>query len=486
MRGRRPPARARTGAVRGRGVRGIPGGAGARRYSGPVTPEPSPGGPEGASDGPDPGGPGHHEDELERERDPAPGAGGPGAGGGHAEEAPGPDHRSWVLVVLACLLAVTSVVVVYARNQLLNTDTFVSTLAPLASDPAVQTAVATRVSDNLVARTNLEQQVQDALPARAGFLATPITSTVRSATYRHHLEAGAELQFQNLWEQALRTSHQQLDNLLTGSDQGPCLGGQRPGHGRPLAGGDPAKKQLAARGLTVFNKVPQYSGAPYVLFESKQLLKIQRLVKLLDRLALVLPILALLLFALSVVLARDRRKGLVHAAAGLAVSMALLLVVANVGRNQYLASLLPGQSKSATAAVIDTVSAVLLDSVRTILIVSAVVAAVAFAVGIGPVRRWLADRRLPTWLTGGPVHTVVAAHRRAFQWGVLVLGLVLLVLWNQPTVKVAVIVVLATFLVVLLVGLYGRRHPGDGSPSSDGGPPADRVAADGAAGAAGR
>ena len=36
-------------------------------------------------------------------------------------------------------------------------------------------------------------------------------------------------------------------------------------------------------------------------------------------------------------LARDRRRGLVRATAGLALSMALILVLIAVGRNQYIA-----------------------------------------------------------------------------------------------------------------------------------------------------
>ena len=251
-----------------------------------------------------------------------------------------------------------------------------------------------------------------------------------------------------------------------------------------------AKQALASHGLSVFNKVPQYTGAPYVLFQSDQLAKLQRWVKFLDRLALVLPILALILFAVSVVMAKDRRRGLVHAASGLAVSMAVLLVAANVGRNQYLQSLRPGQSRPATAAVIDTVDASLLDSVRTILVLAAVVAIVAFVVGLGPVRRWMAHRELPAWLATGRVHDTVAAHRTAFQWLVVVLGLVVLVLWNQPTALVAVIVVLVTFFFVIVVGLYGRTPaasgpsspPGDGStpgtPPPSGGAPSDAVAED--------
>ena len=401
-------------------------------------------------------------------------------GGTKVKRRRGRTIASWVLVVLACLLAVLSVVVVYARNELLNTDTFVSTVAPLAKDPAVQTAVATRVSENLVARTDVEQRIKNALPPKAGFLATPISGAVQTATYQITLKLVQSQQFQHLWELALRQSHEQVDNLLLGNK----VGALQSTNGKVTVDLSQveaaAKQQLAAHGLTVFDKVPSYSGSPLVLFQSDQLAKLQRWVRFLNHLALLLPILSLLVFAGAVLLAKDRRRGLVHAAAGLAVSMAVLLIGANVGRNQYLASIGPHQSKPATTAVIDTVDASLLDSVRTILVVAAVVALVAFVVGLGPVRRWWADRTTPAWLTGGRVHDAVAAHRRAYQWLVVVLGLVVLVLWNQPTVFVAVIVVLVTFLVVIAVGVYGRGAPA-AAPPVEGGPPADTGVPSGAA-----
>ncbi len=369
---------------------------------------------------------------------------------------------SWILVVLACLLAVLSVVVVYARDELLDTDTFVATVAPLARNAAVQTTVATRVSDNLVTRTDLQQRVENALPPRAGFLAEPISSAVKTAAYQITLKLVQSSQFQTLWDQAVRRSHEQLDNLLLGQKVG-ALSASNGQVTVDLAQVEAAaKKQLAARGLSVFEKVPNYSGAPFVLFQSEELAKLQRWVRFLNHLAVALPIVAIVLFALSIVAARDRRRGLVHAASGLAVSMALLLVAANVGRNQYLGSLRPPQSRDAAAAVVDTVSASLLDTVRTVAAISAVVAVVAFVVGLGPVRRWLARRETPAWLTGGPVHDTVAAHRRAFQWGVVVLGLVVLVLWNEPTATVAVIIVLVDVVVIGLVGIFaGRRRPGE-------------------------
>ena len=116
------------------------------------------------------------------------------------------------------------------------------------------------------------------------------------------------------------------------------------------------------------------------------------------------------------------------------------------------------------------------------------IAVVAFVVGLGPVRRWLDSRGTPSWLTGGPVHDTVAGHRRLIQWGVVIVGLVVLVLWSQPTVLVALVIVLVTLFVVVLVGLFAgtraRSGSGDTTPPTDTTPLTDTTPpTDGASGA---
>jgi hypothetical protein len=366
---------------------------------------------------------------------------------------------SWVLLLLACLLAVVSVLVVFARNEVLNTDSYVRTVTPLASDPAVQAAVAKRVSANLIEQTNLEQRVKNALPARAGFLATPITSGVENATDQIALKVVQTGQFQRLWVAANRRSHKQMVALLTGSTQSTFQAHNGEVSVDLTRIETQVKRALDARGITVFDKVPTLKGPNLVLLRSTQLAKIQRLTRALDRLALLLPIVTVLLFAAAVLLTRNRRRGLVRAAGGLALSMALVLVLAAVIRNQYLSSLLPSQSKAAAAAVFDALVALLLDSIRTIMIVAAIVALVALAVGNRWVRAQFHRPGRPGWLTDGPVARFLALHRKGLQWTVLGLGLVVLVVWTNPTAKVAVIVVLVTLALVGLVGLVAGRRP---------------------------
>jgi hypothetical protein len=366
---------------------------------------------------------------------------------------------SWVLIVLACILAIVSVVAAFGRNELLNTDAYVNTVAPLASNPAIQTQVAKKVSERLVAQVNVEQRVKNALPPKAGFLATPIATGVQTLTDEVTLRLVQSAAFEKIWVTVNRASHKQLVAVLTGSTAGSVSAANGKITIDLSQVEEKAKQALDAKGVTVFNKVPAVKGLNFVLFQSDQLSKYQRLVRLLNHLVVVLPIVTLLFFAGAIALARDRRKGLLRAAAGLALSMALVLVLLSVVRNQYLNSLSASQSHAANAAVIDTVTSALRGTLRITLIVALVIAIGALLAGNRRIRAWLGDGRLPLWMTEGPAHHFVVVHRKGLQWSALALGLLVLVVWSNPTALVAVIVVLIALAVVGLVGLWGRRSP---------------------------
>jgi hypothetical protein len=377
---------------------------------------------------------------------------------------------SWVLLVLACILAVTSVMTVFVRNQLLNTDAYLKTVAPLASNPAIQTQIAKKVSTNLIANTDVQQRIKNALPPKAGFLAAPIASGMSTVVDRATLKIVQSSQFETVWVAANRAAHKQLVNVLTGQQQGSVSSS----NGRVTIDLSQvevrAKQALDQRGITIFDKVPAVKGLNYVLFESKDLAKIQRLIKLLNKVAVVLPIITLLLFAAAVILARNRRRGLVRAAVGLAVSMAFILVALAVARNHYLSSLNPSQSVAANSAVIAIVTNSLRAAVRIILIIAAVVALIGVIAGIPALRRWVGGHQRPAFLVDSPFVRFVAAHRKGLQWTVLVIGLAVLVLWNNPTSLVAVIVVIIALIFVAVVGLIGG-NPG-AAPAIENGAPA--------------
>ncbi len=54
---------------------------------------------------------------------------------------------SRILLGLYCLSLPLSLVAIWANNLVLDTDVYVDTVAPLAADPDIQEAIATRLTD---------------------------------------------------------------------------------------------------------------------------------------------------------------------------------------------------------------------------------------------------------------------------------------------------------------------------------------------------
>ncbi len=377
----------------------------------------------------------------------------------------GSSHRvrrtlSWILVVLACVFAAVSVLVIFVRNEVLNTSTYVSTVQPLAADPAIQAAVADTVSSRLVEGVDLRQRVTDALPAKASFLAAPITTGVQDAVRQATQAVVRSPEFQTLWAEANQRAHSQLVALLTGSGTGVLRSSQ---HGQVSLDlsqvANQVKHQLDQRGITIFDRVPTGKDTQLVLFQSDQLARAQRLVRLLDRLALFLPFAALALFAGAVFATTDRRRGLVRVAVGLAVTMVALLVGFDIGRNLYLHALGPSVSRAAAQSAYDVVTAVPLDTIRVILALSVVVAVIALLAGNRRLRHRLAGWGWPAWFVDNPGFRFIAGHRPTLQWGVAGIGALVLVTWSNPTPLVVVVVALITLAFVGLVGMVAGRRP---------------------------
>ena len=68
------------------------------------------------------------------------------------------------LLIMGVILAPLTTVAIFAKNQITNTDRYVETVSPLASDPAIQEAVGTFVVDQLFAAVDVEELAAEALP----------------------------------------------------------------------------------------------------------------------------------------------------------------------------------------------------------------------------------------------------------------------------------------------------------------------------------
>jgi hypothetical protein len=395
-----------------------------------------------------------------------------------------------VLIVLGCVLAPLAGVAVWARNQVTNTDRYVATVAPLASDPAIQQAVTDQITAQIFTYIDIQAlttQVVDALATRVegrGLppqaaaalqgLAGPIANGVQGFVRTQVGNVVASDAFADAWVQANRVAHDALVKALTGE-----------GGGAITVEGDTVtlnlapfiqtvKQRLVAQGFTLAERIPQIDKS-FVLFQSEDITRAQRAFNLLNTLGVWLPVIALLLIGLGVYVARDHRRALIGAGLGVAAGMVLLALSLAVFRSIYLdgvpASVLP---HDAAAVLYDTIVRFLRAGLRTILVLGLVVAAGAFLTGgsVTAVRTrqslagaigWLQGSAEHAGLRTGPVGTWVGAHKRALRIAAVAVAALALVFWGRPTGKVVIGLALALLAVLAIIEFLAR--------------PADRAAA---------
>ncbi len=379
-------------------------------------------------------------------------------------------------IVPGCVFAPISVVAVWGANQVSNTTRYVENVTPLISQPAVRNAltdkISTAVSDQVDVQ-HLTMQVAAELSSRgltrlgsllSGFSGS-IASGVDGLIHTTVAKIVASPQVRRLWIQGNRLVHQQLVLALSGKKSAITVS-----NGQVVVGLGPiigqVKHNLAARGLTIVNKLPPINPT-FPLFSAKYLVQAQSLYRLLTTLKWVLPILTLILLAAGVYVARRHRRALAGAGLGLAASMVVLGVVLAIGRTIYLGKLPPTVSADAAAAAFDTIVRFIRQGLRVLLVLGLVVTLAAFFTGpsVSAVktrqafRSWLATIRGTgerADVTTGPVGTWVDQHRTALRITAVAIAVLVLVFGCIPTGLTVLIIAIVLVAVLGLIELIGR------------------------------
>jgi hypothetical protein len=366
---------------------------------------------------------------------------------------------AWSLLVLGCLLAVLSLVAVWLRVTLLDTDRYVDTVAPIAAEPGVQQAVAGKLETAIYSRIDFASLARDVLPDRADVLAPAIQAGVESVVSDRIAEFTRSQRFQNLWVDANRRAHTRVVELLTGGRSGRLELDEDTVYLDLSAAVERVRSGLQERGLDrIASAIPSTVDGRVKLFQSEELVTAQRAVKLLKAVAIVLPLLALGCLVGAVFLTRSRRRGLLRVGMGLAVAMLLLIAALAVARSAYLDALdqtaLP---RAAASNVFDTVVALLRDGVRVAVIVAVLVAVLSYVAGL-PLQRLFAS-----FVTSSR-RRWIATHRTTLMLVVAGLGAFVLLVWSPLTGGVVVVVALVVGALVCAIAALGLQ-PGE---SSDG------------------
>jgi len=396
-------------------------------------------------------------------------------------------HRfSWrtpvasVLIVLGCVLAPVAVLGAWTANQVSDTNRYVANVTPLIKDPAIQNALTDKITNAIVTQINVPSLTSQAagvlnqkglprvatlLQSFSGSLNSAVTGFVHTRV--HKIITGPRMA--NAWVQVNRTAHREIVAALSGrgSKSVSVQNGQVTVGLAPFI--DIAKQDLASRGLTIVNKIPEINPT-FALFPSKDLVKAQTAYRLINDLKIVLIVVALLLLIVGVYVARNHRRALIGAGLGFAASMLVLGAGLAIARVIYLNSVPASASADAAAAAFDILVRFIKTALRTLLVVGLVVAVgafftgpsaaavrtrSAFSSGLGRLRRGGESAGLST----GPAGAWTYTNRHALRIGAVALAALIFVFWGQPTAAVTIVIAVLLLVVLGLIELIGRPPP---------------------------
>jgi hypothetical protein len=375
------------------------------------------------------------------------------------------------LVLVAALLAPLSVLATWAHGQIQDTDRYIESVGPLASDPAVQNAVAARIEQVIFSYLDIDAATDELVtainaqglpaPAAATLSAAvgPLSSAIRNfVSDRVHAFVRSDA-FAQAWVEANREAHQQLVAALTGKEDGAVVVRRGTVSVQLATIIGTLKGQLVDAGFGIADRIPEVQ-ATFTILQSEDLSTIQRLLGFVDDLSTWLPVVALGLIGAAVAIARDRRRMLFAAGMAVAGSMLLLGAALNIIRPFYLDALPASSSAAAAGAVYDQLVSFIRFALRGVLVVGLTVAVGTWlssptgsgaaarsglARGVDLARRGTTRAGLDT----GPFGAGLARNKTAVRAGILVIAAIGYLSLDHPTGNTAL-----GFVVALVVALF--------------------------------
>lgn len=391
--------------------------------------------------------------------------------------------RAWVsavCIVVATILVPASIVTAWARVQLVDEDSFVATLAPLASDPAVQGMIVDQTMDAITAQVDFAQLTSSAIdgiatlglpPAAVSaltLLKQPAADGLESLVDRSVTRVVTSDSFAGVWATATRAAHRALTTTAT-SDGGGLVVRTDDGVGIQLGAiVERVRQNLADQGVGIASLIPRIDRV-VILGDGQNLALIRTSYAIATAVGYWLPLLALGLFLIGIVVARRRSTALRGSGVGLLVGGGSLAVgIATGAALMSTVATQTGLDATALGVIYAQASAGAAHTATAIAVIGAVVIALAWVngrsrgalavrTGVGSInsglRRALASRGVDTGSFGRWMYT----QRTLVRAALVVLSIVWLLALRPLTVGDIVLVLVVSLLVWWLAELVQRR-----------------------------
>ena len=309
-----------------------------------------------------------------------------------------------IIVVLATIIAIVSVFALWAKRQLLETETWTTTSEQLIQDADIQSALNTFIVAAIFDNVDVEAELTDRLRPQLAPLAGPIAGALRSGADDVVAKALEEPKVQQLFVDASAAAQSKLIALI--DDKGEFV--STTGGVVTLDLKSVLESVTAQLGLPdVAAKLPPEASAIEVM-KSDELGAVQKGLSFLKTIGWVLTALTLLLYAGAILLAGDRRRQTLRA---VGISFILVGIVVLFARgaagNLVVGSLSEvASSDAAVSSVYDIGSSLILETGQSILAYGIVILLAAWLAGptrwATSIRHWLTPYlRQPRYAYGG-------------------------------------------------------------------------------------
>lgn len=392
-----------------------------------------------------------------------------------------------VFVVIAVLAASAITPGVWARRTVYETKRYIGVVGPLASDPAVQEALARQLTQAVFTAADIQSRVQAAIAQRAPkleFIAGSITTSLQGFVQDQVQTLFASDQFQQFWVNANTLLQQQLVAVLDGKSEALTVqGNQVVFNYLPLL--NQALQQLSATLSALLNRtitlptitpdtvpsqavtsletalgvsLPDTFGS-VTLFQGDELTSVQNAVSIFNKTLILAIVLFILSVALALVLSTNRRRTLLQLLTALIVVVVLERRFA-IAQASNVVSMAKPENQAAVQAIIGAFLSSLLLATKRILWVLFVVLIVAVVTAPYPwairARAWVGDvgKAGVGAVRGteiGPAAAWVGGHRDALMLAGAVVAAIILLF---ATISLGWFLVLAIVLVLYELAVY--------------------------------
>jgi hypothetical protein len=348
------------------------------------------------------------------------------------------------LVVLATIIGIVSVFALWAKRQLLETETWSTTSEELIEDADIQSALNTFIVAAIFDNVDVEAELADRLPPQVAPLAGPVAGALRAAADDVVAKALEEPKVQQLFVDASTAAQSKLIALI--DDEGEFVSTTGGVVTLDLTSVLESVTAELGLGAKLVAKLPPDASSIEVM-KSDELDAAQTGLDLLRKVGYILTALTLLLYAAAIALAGDRRRQTLRAVGFSFIFVGVVVLFARgVAGNLVVGSLSEAASSdAAVTATFNIGSSLMLETGQSILAYGIVIVLAA----------WLAG---PTqWATSIRRSLTPYLRQPRYAYGGLAM-LLLLLFWWDPVVATHRIVPSLLLIALAVLGTEMLRR----------------------------